>query len=243
MNIRKISKLFNQGSVCVTGEKGSGKDMLTANVIIARNAPYASNFNYTGGKNYYPLKYEDIDIKATYKNLIAGTVPKYVYPYPENSDIYISDAGIYFPSQYCNELNRDYRSLPLFMALSRQLGKGTRVHINTQNLNRLYDKIREQSDTYIRCNWCKVIFGKIVIQRITVYERADACQNRIKPCRYTMPLMSNREVKQRARIYLDDFENRNGAIKSYLLIYLNKSTYDTYYFKKLFEEGSYDETN
>lgn len=236
-NLNKIIKLFEKGSVCVTGEKGSGKDMLTANVIARRNAPYASNFAYTSDNNHIPLDYRDIDLKCTYKELIKGSVPYYVFPYPDNTDIYISDAGIYFPSQYCNELNRDYKSLSVFMALSRQLGKGSRVHINTQNLNRLYDKIREQSDTYIRCNWCKVFFGRLVIQKVTIYDRADSCQNRIKPCAYSLPLFSNRDQKQQAKLYFDNFENKNGSIKSKYLVYLNKSTYDTYYFRSMFEKG------
>lgn len=236
--MRRMVKLFRQGSVCVTGEKGSGKDMLTANVIARRKEPYASNFDYTEGKLYHPLKYDDIDLKCDYRALIKGDVPYYKYPYPEKTDIYLSDAGIYFPAQYCNELNRDYKSLAVFMALSRQLsGGGGRFHISCQTLNRLFDKIREQSDRYIRCNWCKVFFGKIVIQKVTIYDRADSCQARIKPCSYSMPLLANREQRQRAKLYFDDFENRNGSIKSRILIYINKSSYDTYFFRSMFENG------
>lgn len=67
----------------------------------------------------------------------------YEYPYPDGTDIYIADAGIYFPSQFCNELNRDYKYFPTFMALTRHLGEAN-VHFNVQNLNRVWDKIRSK---------------------------------------------------------------------------------------------------
>lgn len=118
----------------------------------------------------------------TYKDLINDTCTSYDFPYPKGTHVIISDGGIYFPSQYCNELNRDYKGQPMFAALSRQLGEGCQVHANTQAYGRLWDKMREQCVRFLNCEWCVHIFG-FVIQRVTFYDKADSCSARIKPCR------------------------------------------------------------
>lgn len=157
MRIKKIIRLFEDGNVCVTGLRGRGKDMLLANVTQRRQKPYVSNTDYGGVR--YPFIPNDFNCAGnTYKEFISGDLYPYVFPFPDGTDIYIADAGVYFPAQYCNELNRDYGYFATFMALSRHLGKSN-VHFNVQNLNRCWDKIREQSDIYIMCNKCVVLFG------------------------------------------------------------------------------------
>lgn len=238
-----VKKYFRRGNVCVTGLRGCGKDMLFANVIARRGKPYVSNLDYSGDRKnrkgqklFQKLDFANIDCgKNDYRNLVSGKINYYKFPYIKGSDIYISDAGIYFPSQYCNELNRDYKYLPTYFALSRQVSHNN-VHINVQNLNRAWDKIREQSDIYIRCTGCLVIFG-IVFQTIMIYDKYQSCLDRVKPCRITVPFLASREVKQNAQMYVEKFRNNYGTIKSRFLIYRNKSCYDTYYFEKLFENG------
>mgnify|MGYP003292517534 CR=1 FL=1 len=129
-------------------------------------------------------------------------------------------------------LNRDFEGLTSFQALSRQIGQ-CNFHINVQNLNRLWDKVREQSDTYIRCNKCIVLFGKWVIQVITIYDKYQSCLDRIAPCRVHLPLMASREDKDKVRMYLDDWKNKNGSVQRRLLIYKNKSSHNTLYFGDL----------
>lgn len=233
MLFSKIEKMFKKGSVCVTGLRGTGKDVLMGNVAIRRKKPYISNLNYGG--TCYPFNYNEIDLKNTYNDILQGIPNKYIWPYEEGTDLYISDVGVYFPSQYCNLLNRDYQSFPYYMALSRQISKNN-VHINVQNLNRAWDKIREQSDIYIRCLWCKVI-GKLVIQKITIYDKYEACLNRVKPCRVKIPVLANREMRLRYQMHIDTFEEKNGKVKNAYLVYINKSSHDTYYFKSFFENG------
>lgn len=173
--MRKIIKLFQSGNVCVCGLRGRGKDMLMSNVAVRRGLPYVCNSDYGG--NHLPFKPLDYDCGGnTYQCFLTDKLHKYIYPHPDGTDIYISDAGIYFPSQYCGELNKFYGYFSSFMALSRHLGE-CNVHFNAQNLNRVWDKIREQSDIYIMCNWCKVFFGKLVIQRVTLYENYDLAAN------------------------------------------------------------------
>ena len=156
MRFKKVLKLFEKGNVCVSGLRGTGKDVLFGNVIgRRRKEAYISNLDYGG--NRFPFELKKLDLAGnTYKNFIAGNVKNYVFPYPLGTDVYISDAGVYFPAQHFVELNRSYDSFVAYQALSRQVSHNN-VHFNAQNLNRVWDKIREQSDIYINCQWCKVL--------------------------------------------------------------------------------------
>lgn len=245
MMFGKVVKMFDKGNVSVSGLRGCGKDMLTANVVVRRKLPYISNVYYGGGNFadggcYIPLNFEDISCgHNTYRDFISGDPHYYKFPYPDGTDVYLSDVGVYFPSQYCNELNRDYKFIPVYMALSRHLAAGN-VHFNVQNLNRAWDKIREQSDQYILCRWCHVLFGKIVIQKIRIYELYDSCLRRVPPFRLPRPLLSPARTDQ-WRQEKERYEQSFGAVREALLIYINKSTYDTRIFKHILEGGKKDE--
>lgn len=236
MTVRGIAKIYSKGSVCLTGNRGAGKDMLQANVIARRKLPYVSNFDYKcKTAQYYPLDFNELKCGGnTYVDLINGTVKKFRYAYPERADIYISDGGVYLPAQYCNELNRDYKTLPTFFSLSRHICNAS-VHANTQHLARLWDKLREQlADTYIRCNWCKVFFrGKLVIQKVTIYDKYQSCLDRVKPYRDTRPLFAHGESKATYSVNRENYRVAHGEVKSKILIYINKSNYNTRFFKEL----------
>lgn len=234
---RFFVKEFDKHNVCVCGMKGAGKDLLFGNVIARRRKTYVSNLDYTSRKNYIPLRFADIDCGgATWKDFVNGSIPRYRCPYPLGTDVFLSDAGVYLPSQYCNEINKLFPHIATYQALSRQLSKSG-FHINTQNLNRCYDKIREQSDVYFWCDRCIYIpIVNLVIQKIIRYDKYESACNRVKPCRIRVPLF-NKEAQVQAKIYLDNFYNTHGSIKSYWVVYRNKSKHDTYYFDKLFANG------
>ncbi len=236
MGIRSIIRLFRKGNVSVCGMRGTGKDLLMSNVVARRKEPYICNIDYNcEDSTYYKLDFDKIDAGGnTYKNFIEDDINYYEFPYPEGSDIYISDAGIYLPAQYCGELNKRYPHLATYDAISRQISHNN-VHFNSQNLNRVYDKLREQSDIYIMCNWCIYLFG-MVIQKVTVYSKYHSAVDRVRPARIKRP-MFNREAKMQADIYLDKFRNTYGSIRPRLLIYFNKSNYDTYHFKEVLKNG------
>lgn len=240
MSFRKIRKLFKRGNVCVTGLRGTGKDMLFANVVVRDKRPYISNVDYCCKSVYIPLDFKKLDVKNNYKNLVSSNVVPYEYPYPEDCDIYLSDAGVYFPSQYCNELNKEYSNMPVFQALSRQLGE-CNFHVNVQNLNRCWDKIREQSDIYIRCESCRVFHG-IVFQVVYVYDNYQSCVDRVLPyVHIRAPLMAKPEVRaqfsardeEQKRLFIQNY----GEVKKHILIYRNKSRYDTRLFKSILKGG------
>lgn len=237
MGIRSIVKLFENNSVSVCGKKGRGKDMLTANVIARRKRPYyISNVDYKVNNSRF-IRFNPALLKTgnNYKNFIENEIKSYIYPYPDGTDIYISDCGVYFPAQYCGELNRDYKDIPTFMALSRQLGDCF-VHTNAQALNRVWDKVREQSDIYLSCQWCKVFFnGKIVVQCVREYEKYDSAVNNQPPCRLVPPLLGGADARNRVAIAREQYTATHGRIKTHYLIYLNRSKYDTRLFKTILE--------
>ena len=235
--MKRIIKLFQDGNVSVCGLRGTGKDMLFANVIARRRLPYVSNVDYGGTRHEF--EYDKIDCGGnTYKDFITGLVKKYVFPYDDGTDFYISDCGIYFPSQYCSDLNRYYGNMATFQALTRHLGE-CNFHTNCQNLNRVWDKIREQSDTYIMCNWCKVLFG-FVIQKVTIYEKYESACNRVRPNRIRRPFLTANERSVQAAMYCDTFDNTHGEIASRVLIYRNRGKYNTRNFKEVLENGYED---
>lgn len=237
MTFRKIVKMFENGNVCVSGLRGTGKDMLTANVVCRRKKPYVSNVDYGGVRHEF--KPEDFDCgRNTYRDFIDGKVRRYVFPYEDGTDLYVSDVGVYFPSQYCNELNKYYGHFPTYWALSRQLGEAN-THINVQNLARAWDKIREQSDQYILCRWCKVFFGKVVLQKVRIYELYESCVRRVPPFRLPRPLLSAARTDQ-WRAERERYEQTYGVVDECILLYINKSNYDTRVFKRILEEGYVD---
>lgn len=237
---RKILTLFKKGNVSICGLRGTGKDMLTANVIARRKRPYISNIDYNikcKKATFNDLKLLQFDIKNDYKNFINDKFNHYDYPYPDKMDIYISDAGTYFPSQYSSQLDKDYKSFSSFMALSRHLGD-CNVHYNVQNLNRIWNKLREQSDIYIRCNWCKVLFHKFVIQKITYYENYQSCIDNVKPFKMKLPVIHSKDGNMLYKLEKEKYNIKFGRIKSYIMIYINKSKYNDRIFKEKLAKGN-----
>ena len=101
-------------------------------------------------------------------------------------------------------------------------------------LNRVWDKIREQSDIYIMCNWCRVLFGKLVIEKVTIYEKYEAAVDRVPP--YKLPrLRLNADRRCNIAMEKQRYRVQHGDIKVRTLIYLNKSSYDTRIFKSILE--------
>ena len=235
LGLKTVVKLYNRHSVATSGPKGSGKDLITGNVIARRKAKYyISNTDYhIKRKKFIKLNINKLLTENRYDNFIRGNITPYVYPYPDDIDIYIGDCGVYFPSQYNGELNKKYQDFPTFMALSRQLGNCF-VHTNCQNPKRVWDKIREQCDRYLVCQRAFVI-GKLCIVFARVYEREEASADNIPPYRAPFTLS-----KSKNDIYLAEqlrYTNQHGKIDSYCFIFLNKTNYNTRLFKEMLENG------
>lgn len=235
---RKIIKIFKAGNTTVSGLRGKGKDLLFCWVINKRKENYISNINYSDERKKF--KRFDFDTKVwelagnTYKNLAEGNTKQYTYPYPDGIDYYISDAGVYFPSQYHKELDQRYKGAPMFEALSRHLGD-CNVHTNTQRQGRLWDKMREQSDQYIVMRGANFFLKKFFILKLSIYTKEESAESQIKK-----PHFGIGKNGRNARMA---FEAANGEITNIWFISKLPYNYDSRRFKKILENGLKDYEN
>lgn len=236
INKKSIIKDFKSGNVIVSGLKGRGKDLIFCWVINKRKENYISNVEYSSPKKKY--KRFEFNKKVwelngnTYNTMNEGKIKEFKYPYPDGIDYYISDIGVYFPAQYHKELDKDNKGAPLFLALSRHLGD-CNVHCNVQRQNRVWDKLREQSDIFNVMTGAKV-WGKIIFVKWTRYTKEEAAENQVKKPRFG--------IGKGARVARDNFKATNGEIKNKWLIGLLPFNYDSRRFKIMLENGGgYDE--
>lgn len=238
INQRKVIRIFKEGNTTVSGLRGRGKDLLFCWIINKRKENYISNVNYSDTRKKY--KRFDFDIKVwelsgnTYENISEGKIKTYVYPYPDGIDYYISDAGVYFPSQYHKELDKKYKGAPLFEALSRQLGD-CNVHTNTQRQGRLWDKIREQSDQYIVMRGAKFFLKKFFMVKLSIYTNEESAEKQIKK-----PFFG---IGKTARQAKTAFEAANGKIINICFVSKLPYNYDSRRFKKILENNLKDYEN
>ena len=230
---RFIKKCFYEGNVIVTGLRGRGKDVLFSLVTNSNKGKYISNVDYTGDKRYIPFELKDISVGGnTFDNFLRSDLKSYKYPMPDGVDYFLSDSGIYFPAQEFSKLNKIYPSLSIFQALSRHLGD-CNFHANVQNLNRLWDKIREQADCYLRCERCKVRFGRFVSQTIYYYDRYQSCVDRVLPMK--------KRWGRVGKIEFDKFTASYGTIKKLKIWGVLRYKFDSRRFKTLLEENYHEE--
>lgn len=253
-SLKRIIRVVNRGNTAVVGMRGRGKDMLLANVVIRRGQEYISNVDYGLSGRFHKFDPMMFDVHNNYKNFISGKVSKYIHPYPDGLDVYISDAGVYFPATYHSELSRAYSTFPTYMCLSRQIADSN-VIINAQVISHVWDKIRSQCDSFINCDKClylpRVLRGivrrlpknlrflvpKLVIQRVTIYDNEDSCVCRREPFLIKPPLLAKREVREMVKMQKLNYTAQYGHIDRMWLVYFNKSDYNTRIFKEILENG------
>lgn len=246
-NKAKIVRYFKETSVLVGGARGRGKDMLFNFVIEKRKRSYISNVQYAGaseaenGTEVKPKDQKWIDFEPIYqwsmggntnRDFIEGKLKQYKYPYQDRIDYYISDIGVYFPSQEFAYLNTRYKGAVAFQALARHLGD-CNIHGNTQAFNRPWDKIREQFETFILMDRTRVLFGKFVKQRMYIYDRLESAEAKIKPMKHG--------IGRTARIEREKFRAQYGSIEKVTIRYILKNKYDSRRFKKMLEEAEPNE--
>lgn len=220
-----IVNVFRRNNVIVYGKKGSGKDLLFQMVINRRKELHYSNINF--GKNTMNINVSELSLfPNTFENVIDNNIEKVFPNLKEHIDIYISDAGVILPSHYDYKLDKKYPSLAIFYALQRHLYQSN-THVNTQALTRVYKKIREQGDGYIKC--LRAIFiGPIYIQQCIYYDRYESAEQSLLPM--DKPLLNNPNTA----LY-NQYVATNGIIKPLMFMGLTKNIkYNTRYFKSVF---------
>lgn len=221
-----IKRRFKRCNVIVFGKKGTGKDLVFNKAINLRKQPCYTNIPYAD--EYCQLaRIQDFAVSPnTYRNFLDDNIQVIPKTLNERMDFYISDGGIALPSQYHGELDKKYPSLPIFYALSRHLVNAN-VHINTQNLNRVWDKLREQADTYIRVERTINVFG-FLFTTFTVYDYYESAKQCLQPYPHSI-FSSSYNTAQR-----NEYIAVNGQIERHIICQ-HKSTvkYDTRYFHKV----------
>ena len=218
---------FNEGNVICFGKKGKGKDMIFNKVINARGVNCYSNIQFN--KELCTIKsIKDFSVEPnTYIDLLENNVTIVKKTNKEQTDFYISDGGIFLPSQYSNNLCKLYPSLPIYYALSRHL-TNSNIHINTQYLGRVWDKLREQADRYIKADGTKCIFGFLVTKFI-YYEKYESALSQVLPYESTGLFKSN-ESRAEEEKHLATY----GTIKvGYIIQHKSRIYYDSRYFHKV----------
>lgn len=233
---RFFVRLFSRGNVLVSGLRGRGKDVAFCIVINSRKRNYISNVQYSSPRKKFQRFDFDPKVwelaKNTHNDLVTSNIKPYTYPYPDNIDYYISDAGVYFPSQYQSDLCKRYPSAPLFQALSRHLGD-CNIHCNVQRQNRLWDKLREQSDIFIVMR--RTIFiphTKICLVWATEYELAESAELQLK-----LPFFG---IGKTAREAKNNFMISHGQIKKHFFVTRLPYRYDSRRFKRILENNCVD---
>lgn len=225
--LKWVIDLFTSSNVIVFGKKGAGKDLLFALVTHLVKGNHYSNIYYNE-KTLHLKSLKQLAVGGNgFNNLVEGNIKKYKDPFIPGIPIFISDGAVYFGSQNDSEVTKSYPGLSIFMALSRQLGEHL-IHVNTQALTRLYKKIREQADAFIKCLRA-VDYGKFMLIDAISYDKYEAA------CAGTLPYPNF----DRTSIDYQKFAGANGEVEYHTFYVLKKwLKYDTHYFAKLFLSGN-----
>ena len=227
---------LQEGNCIIFGPKGSGKDLLNNKGINARDEPCYANIPYN--KELCTVR----DIRKfsvepnTYKNILNNDIKVIDKENKECCDMYISDGGIILPSQYSNDLVKNYPSLPIYYALSRHL-TNSNIHINTQYLGRVWDKLREQAEYFIRAvHTTKIAFKfknkehGVLITEFIVYDNYQSALSKLNPFDNKRLFEGAEGAAARA-----DFIAKHGNIKAYKIIQrISHVYYDSRHYHKDF---------
>lgn len=225
MNARFIIRQFERNNVIVYGKKGRGKDLLFSFVMYRRKKPFSSNIDFGQPKeDIREIGEYNVD-PNTFQTLINGERHYIDKTFSEKKDYYISDGGIFLPSQYDSTLNKSYPSLPIVYALSRHLGLFN-IHINSQSLTRIWIKLREQADGFFMAR------GVIHLPRYSIhfsryYELEQSAMQFLKP----FPKKAFNNNAQAEKLLYD---TQHGDIRNlFIIIDRRKVNYDSRYFHRV----------
>lgn len=225
----RLVKAFRNGNVIVFGKKGRGKDLLFQKIINSRHEKYTANITYGGEYVAEEWPKEKNCDPNTYQNFICNDVKTIIKkPELEGVDYYISDGGIILPSQMDSTLHKLFPSFPIFYALSRHL-YNSNIHINTQNIERVWKSLREQADYFVKCRGV-INLPFFLVVKTTEYDRYQSAVNDVRT--FTGGGIFNRFSRAEEATY----NASNGFIKDGFIIIRKKAiNYDTRaYHVKLF---------
>jgi len=257
-NLFIVNKLRYYSNI-IFGFKRRGKDLLLQLYVILRfkkiHKKNPDKINYVGnidyGYGFKKVEMKDLLLTPnTYNNLIMNDVKLIIKSDElESLDLIYSDGGIFLPSTEDMVLNKLYPSFPIFYALSGQL-YNMNITLNTQALDRLWKKIREQQDCYIRaiCTiplhksvlskiWKNIPFlRKYIFIKLRYYESYKSAEaGRVPFSKLATLDIENPLYTSNARALKKQYESEHGVIKDLtVVIKIADIRYDTRYFHELF---------
>ena len=173
-----LKNAFDNFDVAVYGLRGTGKDVIFAHLINLHGKKHYSNIRYNSQTEVRDIR--ELHVGGNeYPSFINGTTQKFVPNFDEGAHFFISDAGVYLGCQYNRELCANYGELPIHLALRRHL-YDSHIHINSQALNRPWDKIREQLGVFIHCLGT-VNYGDYLIVSAITYTRYESALECLPP--------------------------------------------------------------
>lgn len=219
---------FQQGNTITFGRKGCGKDMIFNFVINHRRRKCYSNIQFNN-RLCTTQRIDELSIAPnTYANFIDGEVTKVERDEKrEGKDYYLSDAGVFLPSQYNAALDKIYPSFPLYYALSRHL-YNSNVHLNTQALGRPWNKLREQADSYIQALRTYNVLNIVYVTRWRLYDKYSSAEAEVRP--YRASAFSSKERKARQEEHRSLY---GTVIEGYSVQFRWQLHYDTRHFKHI----------
>lgn len=218
-----LYKFTRRKNTITFGKIGTGKDLVFS-LLTHWDKVHAANIPYNPNTMLEPLQYVTV-APNTYSEFVDGNVQVVGKTLREGVNYYISDGGIYLPSQMDTALSKSYPSLPIAYALIRHLANAN-IHVNVQNLNRLWIKLREQADGYIRTRgatffprWLPFLRHYFLL-KVTLYENYDDALDCLRPIRKVL----NGDSAAVAR-------SERGLVKEMRILWPRKHLqYDTRYF-------------
>jgi hypothetical protein len=219
---------FTRKKNCIIyGPIGSGKDLAMAILTHKEKKEHIANIPYNKKTIVKPLNYVTVS-PNTYVEFIDDNITIIEKSIQEGKNIYISDGGVYLPSQMDTVLSKKYPSFPIAYALIRHLANAN-IYVNVQNLNRLWIKLREQADGYVRTRgafffpkWLPFL-RRYFLLKITLYENYEDALERLRPIKKMLTGDSTAVAR-----------SERGLIKEMrLLVPKRWLKYDTRYFHKV----------
>lgn len=223
----KLLKEVSQDSLIIYGKKGKGKTLLCSE--IDRRAPNGclSNGDFKHKKSQ-EINIADISVAPnTWEDILEGKISEIEkHEDWEGKPIIIDDAGIYLPNFADSMLKRKYPSMPIAFAVWRHLYNAP-IHINSQDVERVWKLLREQQSGCIQCR--KTIhIGPLGFIHCTYYDKIASASAGLLPMKKTILNKYNAaEVNQ--------YEANNGLIKDFLIFAPTwRNKYDSRWFHKAF---------
>jgi hypothetical protein len=233
-NAAWLAKKYKSGNSITFGMQGNGKDVIYQKMINVIDKPCYAVMPYGPLTTVLPIKKLALG-DNTFDKFIENKITKVKDEYIEGYHYWMSDAGLYFPSHLDVLLSKLYPSLPIAAALMRQV-RDAHMHFNAQRGSRIWVKLREQCDIYVKACGCFKIPLLGLFVKARYYELEESADRSLKPLKIPKRMLALMD-KQEVRMMKEQYDATNGLIREvWLFISFADLHFDTRYFRWIFKE-------